>query len=53
MCKDGVTPCHHLGYKFHNGEYIYFVADQGSLEISRNGKVILHEEGSWNWDTSN
>ena len=50
MCKDGVTPCHHQGYEFHNGKYVYIVADQGWLEISRNDKVIFHEDGSWNWD---
>lgn len=53
MCKDGVTPCHHQGYEFRNGKYVYVVADQGWLEISRNDKVILYEAGEWNRDTPN
>lgn len=53
MCKDGVTPCHHLGYEFRNGKYVYFVAEQGWLEVSKSLKVILHEDGRWNWNLSN
>ena len=44
LCSDGVTPCHHQGYRFDDGDTSYFVSDNDWLEISRGGKVILHEE---------
>ena len=43
-CKDDVTACHHLGYEFRDGEFVYFVSDQEDwLEVSKNHKVVLHE----------
>lgn len=53
MCKDGITPCHHLGYEFRNGKYTYFVADQGWLQVSRGRELILHEKGTWDPRSSN
>ena len=44
LCSDGVTPCHHQGFRFDDGDTSYFVSDNDWLEISRDGKVILHEE---------
>ena len=43
LCKDGITPCHHQGYQFDDGNTSYFVSDGDWLEISLNGKVVLHE----------
>lgn len=47
MCADGVTPCQHLGYKFVNGAYEYFVSDDGTLTVTRGDKVIVDEKGEW------
>jgi hypothetical protein len=44
ICSDGVTPCHHQGYKFIDGNATYFVSDDDWFEISRNGKIVLHED---------
>ena len=44
ICNDGITPCHHFGYKFVDGNTIYFVSDEDWLEISRDDEVILHED---------
>ena len=47
LCPDGVTPCHHIGYRFPNGRYVYFVGDDGSLIVTRGGKQILGQMGQW------
>jgi len=47
MCGDGVTPCHHIGYEFRNGEIRYFVSEDGLLEVSKQHKVLVHESGTW------
>jgi hypothetical protein len=44
LCKDGVTPCHHQGYEFVDGDTRYFVSDDGWLEITRKRKLVLHED---------
>lgn len=41
------TPCQHLGYKFKNGNTIYYVGEDGDLEIFRGKKRLLHEKGEW------
>jgi len=43
----GKTPCHHMGYEFNNGKTKYFVSDEGRLEVSRNSKILLQEQGVW------
>lgn len=47
MCADGVTPCRHIGYRFENGPYVYFVGEEGSLIVTRRGKQILSQRGRW------
>lgn len=47
MCADGVTPCHVLGYEFHNGPYTYMAYEQGLLEVRKGAKVIFSEKGKW------
>jgi len=47
LCKDHITPCHFGRYKFPSGEYTYFVYPDGSLEVVRNGRLVVHEQGSW------
>jgi hypothetical protein len=44
------TICHHVGFEFSSGRYLYFVADSGYLEISRGKRVLLHEKGKWDWE---
>lgn len=47
-CADGVTPCRFLGYEFRNGGVTYFVTADGTLTVTdANGRVLLHERGSW------
>ena len=51
ICNDGVTACHHLGYKFVDGSTTYFVSDDNWFDISRGDQVLLHEEIiSWDRD---
>jgi len=47
---DGVTPSHFQGYKFKSGTVEYFVSIHGYLEVKKGGKVILYEEGKWDWE---
>lgn len=47
MCADGVTPCQHLGYEFRNGDVTYTVTNDGTLAVSRKGKVFAKEQGKW------
>jgi hypothetical protein len=49
MCADEVTPCHHEGYEFKNGNVSYKVTPDGALIVSRNKKVLLREHGKWQW----
>ena len=46
-CADGVTPCLFLGYEFRHGAYLYMVSDDGRLEVSRSGTILLSEQGEW------
>jgi hypothetical protein len=46
-CADGATPWRHIGYRFGNGPYVYFVGDEGSLIVTRHGKQILSQAGHW------
>ncbi|EAZ91585.1 hypothetical protein [Crocosphaera chwakensis] len=45
-CADGLTPCRFLGYKFVNGDYVYFVQSDGSLLVYQENELILQEEGT-------
>jgi hypothetical protein len=47
LCADGVTPCQHIGYRFPNGRYVYFVGDDGTLIVTHKGKQILSQMGNW------
>lgn len=45
----GRTPCQHLGYKFENGSTVYYVGEDGDLEVLQGKKRLLHESGEWDW----
>jgi hypothetical protein len=47
LCADRVTPCQHIGYRFPNGRYVYFVGDDGGLIVTHMGKQILSRIGNW------
>jgi hypothetical protein len=47
MCPDLVTPCSHEGYEFKNGNVGYRVTSDGVLVVSRDGKILLQEQGTW------
>ena len=47
LCSDRVTPCQFLGYEFINGAYRYFVTENGTLRIYKQGKLLVEESGSW------
>ena len=46
-CADGITPCRFLGYEFLNGDYRYFVQNDGLLLVYQGENLILQEEGTW------
>lgn len=46
-CADSITPCRFLGYEFINGDYRYFVQNDGLLLVYRGDNLILREEGTW------
>jgi len=51
-CRDGVTPCRFLGYRFRNGKTHYFVwehgdGERGTLEVRTDRQVLLTERGTW------
>jgi hypothetical protein len=46
-CRDGTTPCRHLGWRFANGEVVYTVTDDGALLVTRDGKLTLSQQGTW------
>lgn len=51
-CRDGVTPCRFLGYRFRNGKTDYFVweagdNEKGALEVRTDRQVLLTERGIW------
>lgn len=48
ICADGKTPCRFLGYVFENNDLIYYVYEDGLLEvIDTEDKVLLREKGEW------
>jgi hypothetical protein len=47
MGADGKTPSHFLGYRFTDGSTVYFVSDDGHLEVTQQGKLLLREQGVW------
>lgn len=48
MCKDGVTPCKHLGFMFPHGNVTYHISDGGEVSVtSISGKSIVDEVGKW------
>jgi len=48
LCDDHVTPCHHVGYKFHCEGRNYYITDSGTLTFtSVDEKVIFEENGKW------
>ncbi len=49
MCSDRVTPCQFIGYEFHNGNVTYSVKETGVLSVIQNGKLLLKENGKWEW----
>ena len=46
-CKDGVTPCHMIMYRFCNGQYEYDVYPEGNLTVRRGNKELVSENGEW------
>jgi hypothetical protein len=46
-CRDGTTPCRHLGWRFANGKVVYTVTDDGALLVTRDGKLVLSQQGTW------
>lgn len=46
-CADGVTPCRFLGYRFNNGAITYMVWENGMLEVTEGGRVLVQESGQW------
>lgn len=49
MATDG-TPGRFLGYVFKNEGVTYFVSEDGLLRVTKGEKVLLEENGTWNWD---
>jgi hypothetical protein len=47
LCADRVTPCRHLGWRFANGGTTYAVSDDGLLEVTRDGRSVVHQQGKW------
>ncbi|WP_226647857.1 hypothetical protein [Microbulbifer variabilis] len=51
LCKDGITPCRFLGYRFKNGNHHYLVYSEGVLEVIKgDNTVIIRENGTWNYE---
>jgi hypothetical protein len=49
-CADGVSPCRFLGYRFRNGNVIYYVHETGYLEVIRNkAETQVSEQGQWQY----
>ena len=46
-CRDGTTPCRHLGWRFASGSVVYTVTDDGALLVTRDGKLVLSQRGTW------
>jgi hypothetical protein len=48
-CADGVAPCRFMGYQFHNGKVIYSVMEEGYLRVTQGKKLLLEEQGEWEY----
>ena len=46
-CRDGATPCRHLGWRFASGDLVYTVTDDGALLVTRDGNLVLSQQGRW------
>ena len=51
-CADGATPCRFLGYQFRNGNVQYLVASQGLLRVTQGKKLLVEEQGEWNYEAA-
>lgn len=51
LCADKVTPCRFIGYEFRNKNYRYVVTIEGHLQVYRDGKLLLDEQGNWDDET--
>jgi hypothetical protein len=49
MSADGVTPDRFIGYEFKNGQTLYFVGEDGTLKVTQGSKVLVSEQGKWDW----
>lgn len=49
MCKDGETPCHVGNYEFKSGTVIYTVYPNGTLTVSKSGRLLINESGKWSY----
>jgi hypothetical protein len=47
LCADEATPCRLVGYEFSNGNYRYFVTEEGRLQVYRGGTLVLNQRGNW------
>jgi hypothetical protein len=47
VCEDKITPCQFIGYIFNNDDTTYYVYEKGLLEVKKNKKLLLREEGKW------
>ena len=45
----GKTPCEHIGFEFRSGDTIYYLRDDGTLEVVRAGRHVLLEKGEWDY----
>ncbi len=49
-CADRITPCQFVGYQFKNKNIIYYVDEDGTLEVIKNNKILLLQEtGQWSY----
>ncbi|MBA2652294.1 MAG: hypothetical protein H0U73_08525 [Tatlockia sp.] len=44
---EGASNCNSLGYEFTNGNVIYYISENGQLQVIDGGKVLLDESGTW------
>jgi hypothetical protein len=47
QCGPRDNGCDQNGYQFYNGDVSYFVGMDGWLIVTRNGKNVLRERGTW------
>jgi len=43
------TPSRFVGYEFTHGNVVYMVSDSGLLRVTQGEKVLLIEQGEWDW----